>query len=82
MVFPLCDSKMLAIGTEVIYSAIIYTPPKLERFEYITTTCACPECKDTEGPQFIKENGVPILIPGCYVSESLRAYILYRKYGL
>ena len=79
---PLCGSEMLAIGTEVIRSEIVYTPPKLERIEYIATTYACPKCKDTEEPQFIKDNGKPALIPGSYASESLLAYILYRKYGL
>ena len=79
---PLCGSEMLAIGTEVIRSEVVYTPPKLERIEYIATTYACPECKDTEEPQFIKANGKPALIPGSYASESLLAYILYRKYGL
>ena len=79
---PLCGSEMLAIGTEVIRNEIVYTPPKLERIEYIATTYACPECKDTEEPQFIKDNGRPALIPGSYASESLLAYILYRKYGL
>ena len=79
---PLCGSEMLAIGTEVIRSEIVYTPPKLERIEYIATTYGCPECKDTEEPQFIKDNGIPALIAGSYVSESLLAYILYRKYGL
>lgn len=79
---PLCGSEMLAIGTEVIRSEIVYTPPKLERIEYIATTYACPECKDTEEPQFIKDNGRPALISRSYASESLLAYILYRKYGL
>lgn len=79
---PLCGSEMLAIGTEVIRSEIVYIPPKLERIEYIATTYACPKCKDTEEPQFIKDNGTPALISGSYVSESLLAYILYRKYGL
>ena len=79
---PLCGSEMLSIGTEVIRSEVVYTPPKLERIEYIATTYACPECKDTEEPQFIKDNGTPALIPGSYASESLPAYILYRKYGL
>lgn len=81
-VCPLCGSEMLPIGTEVIRSEVVYTPPKLERIEYIATTYACPECKDTDEPQFVKDNGRPALIPGSYVSESLLAYILYRKYGL
>lgn len=79
---PLCSAQMKAIGTEVIRSEIVYTPPKLERIEYIATTYACPECKDTEEPQFIKDNGKPALISGSYVSTSLLAYIAYRKYAL
>ena len=78
----LCGSEMSAIGTEVIRSEIVYTQPKLVRIEYIATTYACPECKDTEEPQFIKDNGKPALIPGSYASESLLTYILYKKYGL
>lgn len=79
---PLCGTDMIPIGTERIRSEVVYTPPKLERIEYIATTYSCPECKETEEPQFIKDNGKPALIPGSYVSESLLAYILYRKYGL
>ena len=79
---PICGSEMLAIGTEVIRKEIVYTPPKLECIEYVATTYACPKCKDTEEPQFIKDNGTPALLPGSYVSESLLANILYRKYGL
>lgn len=79
---PVCGTEMVPIGTELIRIEVVYTPPKLERIEYMATTYACPECKDTEEPQFIKDNGAPALIPGSYVSESLLAYILYRKYGL
>jgi transposase len=79
---PICQTQMVPIGTELIRSEIVYTPPKLERIEYMATTYSCPECKDTEETQFIKDNGTPALIPGSYVSESLLAYIIYRKYGL
>lgn len=79
---PICGTQMIPIGTELIRSEIIYTPPKLERIEYMPTTYSCPECKDTEEPQFINDNGTPALILGSYVSESLLAYIIYRKYGL
>lgn len=79
---PICSADMLSIGTEVIRSEIIYTPPRLERIEYIATTYSCPNCKETEEPQFIKDNGNPALIAGSYVSESLLAYISYRKFGL
>lgn len=51
---PLCGREMLSIGTEVIRSEIVYTQPKLERIKYIAATYACPECKATEKPQFIK----------------------------
>ncbi|MDO4650273.1 MAG: IS66 family transposase [Eubacteriales bacterium] len=79
---PVCGSEMKPIGTEVIRSEVIYTPPKLERIEYIATTYECPACKDTEEPQFKKDNGDSALIAGSYVSESLLAHILYQKYGL
>ena len=79
---PLCGTQMIPIGTEVIRTEIKYTRPKLERVEYIATTYGCPECKDTEEPQFIKDNGKPALIPGSYMSESLLALIAYQKYGL
>lgn len=79
---PVCGTTMVSIGTEVIRSEIVYTPPRLERIEYLATTYACPNCKETEEPQFVKDNGTPALIPGSYVSESLLAYVIYRKYGL
>lgn len=70
------------IGTEIIRTEIIYTRPRLERVEYIATTYGCPQCKDTEEPQFIKDNGKPAFIEGSYVSESLLSLIAYQKYGL
>ena len=73
---------MVPIGTEVIRTEVIYTPPKLEKIEYVATTYGCPACKETEDPQFIKDNGTPALIAGSYVSESLLAHIIYQKYGL
>ena len=42
----------------------------------------CPKCKDTEEPQFIKDNGKPAFIEGSYMSESLLSLIAYQKYGL
>ena len=77
-----CGTQMVPIGTEVIRSEIIYTRPKIERIEYVATTYGCPKCKDTEEPQFIKDNGKPALIPGSYMSESLLSFIGYQKYGL
>ena len=79
---PLCGTEMVPIGTELIRSEIVYTPPKLERIEYMAVTYSCPECKETEEPQFIKDNGTPALVSRSYVSESLLAHILRQKYGL
>lgn len=77
-----CGTNMVPIGTEIIRSEIIYTRPKLERIEYVATTYGCPVCKDTEEPQFVKDDGKPALIPGSYMSESLLSYIAYQKYGM
>lgn len=77
-----CGTQMVSIGTEVIRSEVICTRPEIERIEYIATTYGCHECKDTEEPQFVKDNGKPALIRGSYMSESLFSYISYQKYGL
>lgn len=78
----ICGTQMIPIGTEIIRTEIVYTRPKLERIEYIATTYGCPQCKDTEEPQFIKDNGRPPFIEGSYMSESLLSLIAYQKYGL
>jgi transposase/uncharacterized coiled-coil protein SlyX len=76
----ICGTAMVPIGHEVIRTELVYTEPKLERIEYIATTYGCPECKDTEEPQFIKDEGLPALIPGSYASSSLAAHVMYSKY--
>ena len=76
----ICGSAMVPIGHEIIRTELVYTEPKLERIEYIAPTYSCPECKDTEEPQFIKDEGIPALIPGSYVSSSLAAHVMYFKY--
>ena len=40
---PLCGTEMVPIGTELIRSEIVYTPPKLERIEYMAVTYSCPD---------------------------------------
>ena len=77
-----CGTEMVPIGHEVIRTEIRYTEPKLERIEYIATTYECPECKDTDEPQFVKDEGLPALIPGSYVSSGLAAHVMYAKYVL
>lgn len=76
----LCGTKMVPIGHEVIRTELKYTEPKLERINYIATTYGCPECKDTEEPQFIKDEGRPAFIPGSYASPGLAAHVMYYKY--
>lgn len=73
----ICGTAMIPIGHEVIHTEL-----KLERIEYIATTYSCPECKDTEEPQFIKDEGYPALIPGSYASSSLVAHAMYSKYAM
>ena len=76
----ICGTKMVEIGHELIRSEVIFTPARLERVEYIATTYGCPKCKETEEPQFIKDNGVPALLRGSYVSPSLAAHVICQKF--
>lgn len=76
-----CGTRMVPIGHETIRTELVFTPAKLERVEYIATTYGCPECRETEEPQFIKDEGNPALIPGGYASSSLVAHIMYGKYA-
>ena len=78
----ICGTQMVVIGKEYLRTEIVYTPPRLERIEYYGTNYTCPQCKETEDPYFVKDQGTPALIEGSYVSESLLAYIIYRKFGL
>lgn len=77
-----CGTPMIPIGHEVIRTEIRYSEPKLERIEYIATTYECPKCKETEDPQFIKDEGEPALIPGSYVSSGLATHVMHSKYEL
>ena len=78
---PECGAGMVPIGHEEIRTELRYTRAKLERIVYIATTYGCPACKDTEDPQFIKDEGSPALIPGGYASASLVSHIMYEKYA-
>ena len=75
-----CGTEMVPIGHEKIRTELKFTPAKLVRIDYLATTYECPSCKNTEEPQFIKDEGVPALIPGSYVSASLAAHVMYGKY--
>ena len=71
---------MVPIGHEPIRTELRYTEPKLERIDYYATTYECPQCKETEDPRFIKDEGTPALIPGSYASSGLAAHVMYYKY--
>lgn len=80
---PVCGTDMQPIGTEVIRRSVIHVQPSMYMIEYIGTTYSCPVCKDTEDPQFIKDNGAPpALIEGSYASESLVSWTFYQKFAL
>ena len=78
---PVCGTVMVPIGHEEIRTELRYTKAKLERIVYVATTYGCPACKDTEDPQFIKDEGIPALIRGGYASPSLVSHIMYEKYA-
>ncbi len=77
---PTCKTEMVPIGTETIRTEVILHRAWLERVNYIATTYECPKCKETEEPQFIKDNGFPALIPGSYASASLVTNTMYEKF--
>lgn len=80
---PVCGTEMQPIGTEVIRHEVIHVQPKMYVIEYLATTYGCPVCKDTEDPQFVKDNGAPpALMEGSYVSGSLAAWTFYQKFAL
>lgn len=80
---PVCGMDMAPIGTEVIRRKVEFIPAKYEVTEYITTTYKCPQCKQTENPQFIRDEGCPpALIEKSCATPSLMAGILKNKFVL
>ncbi len=78
---PACGTTMTPIGTEVIRREVVHVAPSMYMVEYVATTYGCPVCKDTEDPQFIKDDKIPnALIEGSYVSPSLAAWVFYQKF--
>ena len=79
---PTCGAEMQPIGTEIIRREVIHVKPSMYMLEYVGTTYGCPVCKDTEDPQFVKDNKAPAaLIKGSYTSPSLASWILYEKFA-
>lgn len=79
---PTCGTEMQPIGTEIIRREVIHVKPSMYMLEYVGTTYGCPVCKDTEDPQFVKDNKAPAaLIKGSYTSPSLTLWVLYEKFA-
>lgn len=76
---PVCGETMVPIGTEVVRTELVYHPAVLEKVEYTAATYACPCCKDTLEPQFVKDKVEP-LVPHSYVSSGLAAHVMYAKF--
>ena len=76
---PVCGTKMVPIGTEVVRTELVYHPAVLEKVEYTATTYSCPVCRDTLEPQFVKDAAEP-LVPHSYVSPGLAAHVMYAKF--
>lgn len=80
---PVCGTKMLSIGTEVIRRELEFVPAKYEVTEYIATTYECLKCKGTLESCFIKDKGCPPEFIGKSYATSLRmADILKNKFVL
>ena len=77
---PICDTLMEPIGKEVVRTELKYYPAKLERIDYVATTYACPECKDSLEPTFVKDVVTEPLVPHSYVSSGLAAHVMYAKF--
>lgn len=74
---------MNSIGTEIICREVAYAKPSMYMVKYIATTYSCPVCKETEDPQFIKDNDTPkVLIEGSFVSPFLAAWTFYQKFAM
>ena len=76
---PACGTPMVAIGTEIVRTELVFHPAVLERVEYIATTYECPACKASLAPQFIKDEGDAPLVPHSYGSSGLAAHVMYGK---
>lgn len=80
---PACDTPMKAIGKEVIRREVVHVKPSMYMVEYIATTYSCPKRKDTEDPQFAKDDDAPkALIESSYASASLAAWAFYQKFAM
>lgn len=77
---PICGTIMEPIGKEVVRTELKYYPAKLERIDYVANTYACPECKDSLEPTFVKDFVKEPLVPHSYVSSGLAAHVMYAKF--
>ena len=79
---PECGSLMIAIGTEVVRTEVIYHKPSLERIEYVATSYRCPNADKEADTIIVQDKCKPALIPGSYTSESLVSQVMYSKFAM
>ena len=80
---PACGTEMKPIGTQRIRRDVVHVRPEMYVIEYMATTYACPACKDSLDPQFVKDDGAPPrLLKHSYVTPSLAAWVFYQKFAL
>ena len=82
---PNCGTDLVKVGEEYVRTEFRFTPAKGTVVKIYQETWKCPVCTDdnaTEGVDYYFKNSPvpPPLLPGSYVSPSLAAWIMFRKY--
>lgn len=81
---PDCGTDMVKVGEEFVRTEFRFTPAKGAVVKIYRETWKCPVCTDEaetlDSSYFFKSIVPPPLIPGSYVSPSLAAWIMFRKF--
>lgn len=76
-----CESSLVKIGQETVRRELEFIPAKVKVIEYVSVHYACPECKETEEPYFLKTPVGNGLMKHSLASESSVAWVMYQKYA-
>jgi len=77
----LCGTELKEIGREVVRRELEFIPAKLTVIEHVSVHYACPKCKDTEEPFFLKAPTPVPLMKHSLASPSTVAWLWYQKYA-
>ena len=77
----LCGAGLKEIGREVVRRELEFIPAKLSVIEYVSVHYACPKCKETEEPFFLKAQTPNPLMKHSLASPSTVAWLWYQKYA-